>query len=415
MNKSDIEQQIIKNVDEEGIIEMSKDVISIPSPTGSEWEMAKYMRSTFEKMGLEVSWQNVEEGRANVIGHWEGARGGKSLMFNGHMDTSYSGEETHLTGIGYKPFPVIKDGTIFGLGIYNMKGALVCYTHAVKAVRKAGLKIKGDLMIAAVAGEIEKAQWGEEFAGREYRGYGTGTRHMVCHGTVADMCILGEPTDMKMVLGHYGSLWVRISTIGPYMHTGFSTGRQHENSIRRMKSVLDDVIEWADQWQKKTPYGNKTGLVNLGGIKGGNAWRASRTPERTDLYMDVRVPPTMSMPDARRQVKELVATLRQKYPESGIQFETYVSAPGAEISGDHEMVQAIEASHTKVMGTPPDEDTVIWGSDASTMTRYGIETINYGPSSGLRKADGEKVTIETMVNITKVYALAIARILGDNP
>ena len=51
MNKSDIEQQIIKNVDEEGIIEMSKDVISIPSPTGSEWEMAKYMRATFERNG----------------------------------------------------------------------------------------------------------------------------------------------------------------------------------------------------------------------------------------------------------------------------------------------------------------------------------------------------------------------------
>ncbi len=410
---SELEHEILAQVSEESIIEMSKEVISIPSPTGQELEMGRYMRKTFEDMGLSVSWQEVEEGRANVIGLLEGSGNDKSLMFNGHMDTSYSGEEPHLTGIGFKPHPVIKEGTIYGLGIYNMKGALVCYVHAVKAFQAAGVKLEGDVIVAAVVGEIEKSQWGDEFVGKEYRGYGAGTHYMVSHGVVPDMCILGEPTDMKLVLGHYGSLWVRISTHGPYMHTGFSTGRQEENSIRRMRDLLDEVIAWIPEWEEKTAYGNKKGIVNLGGIKGGNAWRASRTPERTDLFLDVRVPPTMTMMEARREMKLLVSKLREKYPDYGIDYETYVSAPGAQISEDHEMVKAIEAGHKKVTGQLPARDTVIWGSDASVMTRYGIETVNYGPSSGVRKADGEKVAIKTLVEITKVYTLTIAELCGS--
>ena len=410
---SELEHEILAQVSEESIIEMSKEVISIPSPTGQELEMGRYMRKTFEDMGLSVSWQEVEEGRANVIGLLEGSGNDKSLMFNGHMDTSYSGEEPHLTGIGFKPHPVIKEGTIYGLGIYNMKGALVCYVHAVKAFQAAGVNLEGDVIVAAVVGEIEKSQWGDEFVGKEYRGYGAGTHYMVSHGVVPDMCILGEPTDMKLVLGHYGSLWVRISTHGPYMHTGFSTGRQEENSIRRMRDLLDEVIAWIPEWEEKTAYGNKKGIVNLGGIKGGNAWRASRTPERTDLFLDVRVPPTMTMMEARREMKLLVSKLREKYPDYGIDYETYVSAPGAQISEDHEMVKAIEAGHKKVTGQLPARDTAIWGSDASVMTRYGIETVNYGPSSGVRKADGEKVAIKTLVEITKVYTLTIAELCGS--
>ena len=72
------------------------------------------------------------------------------------------------------------------------------------------------MIVAAVAGEIEKTQWGE-FKGKEYRGYGVGTHYLVNHGVLPDMCILGEPTDMHVVLEHFGSLWVRISCTGIYV------------------------------------------------------------------------------------------------------------------------------------------------------------------------------------------------------
>jgi acetylornithine deacetylase/succinyl-diaminopimelate desuccinylase-like protein len=408
-------EAIIAEVSKQEIVAMARDVINIPSPTGEELEMARYLRSAWEAMGLAITWQQVEDGRANVIGAWEGNGNGKRLMFNGHMDTSNTGRETFLTGIGYKPNAVIRDGLIFGLGIYNMKGALVCYTQAVKALQRAGIKLRGDVLLAGVAGEIEKTQWGE-FEGRQYRGYGAGTHYLVTHGTLPDMCILGEPTDMKLVLEHFGSLWVRISTRGMYVHTAFAAGRDEENSIRRMHQVLKEIMEWVPSWEQRaasqTNGASLPGMVNVGCIRGGDPWRASRTPQQTDLFLDVRVPPAMAMSQARRAVKELFLSLRKKHPDYGLEFETYVSVPGASIAAEHEMVKAIESNHRIVMGKVPARDAVLWCSDASVLTRYGIETVNYGPSSGPRDHEGEKVRVKTLVDITKIYALTAAQICG---
>src|SRR5713101_7905631 len=168
--KDDLAKAILSQIREEEIVAMSCDVVNIPSPTGEELEMGRYLRRILEEAGLSVSWQEVEEGRANVVGLWEGTANGKSLMFNGHMDTSNTGRETFLTGPGYKPKAVIRNRMIFGLGIYNLKGALVCYTQAIKALMRAGVKLQGDVTIAAVVGEIEKTQWSDEFVGKEFRG-----------------------------------------------------------------------------------------------------------------------------------------------------------------------------------------------------------------------------------------------------
>ncbi len=404
-------ERILAEVREDEIVAMASDLINIPSPTGEELQMALYMQSTLQKLGLDVTWQEVEEARANVMGRWKGSGGGKNLMFNGHMDTSNTGREEFLTGIGYKPRAVIKDDFIYGLGIYNMKGALVCYANAVKALQRAGVRLKGDVIIAAVAGEIEKAQWGE-FKGKEYRGYGCGTHYLVNHGVLPDMCILGEPTDMRVVLEHFGSMWVRISCAGIYVHTAFCEGREEMNSIRRMVDLMPPILKWIERWGKKASYGGKKALVNLGGIRGGHAWRASRTPERTDLFLDVRVPPTIPMTAARRDIQRLFLLLERTHPDWGLEFETYVSVPGARISEQHEMIRAIDRNHKRITGKTPEREVVTWCSDASVLSRYGIETVNYGPSSGPRDKEGEKVRIQTLVEITKIYALTAAELCG---
>jgi acetylornithine deacetylase/succinyl-diaminopimelate desuccinylase-like protein len=404
-------QRILAEVKEEEIVAMARDVINIPSPTGEELPMAQYMQSALLQIGLNVTWQEVEEGRANVVGRWLGSGGGKNLMFNGHMDTSNTGREDFLTGLGYKPNAVIKNGFIYGLGIYNMKGALVCYTHAVRALQRAGVRLKGDVIIAAVAGEIEKTQWGD-FKGKEYRGYGFGTHYLVNHGILPDMCILGEPTDMHVVLEHFGSMWVRISCTGIYVHTAFCEGREEMNSIRRMHALMEPILKWIATWENKASYRGKKAIVNLGGIRGGHAWRASRTPEKTDLFLDVRVPPTIPMTEARREVQELFLALEKQHPDWGLEFETYVSVPGARIDERHEMIRVIDANHERVMGKPPEREVVTWCSDASVLSRYGVETVNYGPSSGPRDKEGEKVRIQTLVDITGIYALTAAELCG---
>jgi acetylornithine deacetylase/succinyl-diaminopimelate desuccinylase-like protein len=205
-------------------------------------------------------------------------------------------------------------------------------------------------------------------------------------------------------------MWARISTRGPFVHTAFSAGRMQENSIVRMRAVLDDVLAWAAEWEQTTEYRGLHGLVNLGAVRGGHPWRASRTPDRTDLFLDVRVPPTMRMQDAVRKLDELVRGLSERHPEAGIEHEVFVTAPGAEIEESHPLIRAIDAGHERVFGALPERDVVRWFSDASALTRYGIETVNYGTSSGLPGPDGENLDIEGLRKVATVYALVLAQI-----
>ncbi len=394
-------------IDERRLVELALRLVSTPSFTGSEQAAAEVVRAVFEELGLAVQWQQVEEGRANVLSTWAGVGGGPTLMFNGHLDTSYSGREPWLREIpGFQPAGFERDGRIYGLGISNMKGAIACYVEAVRSLIEDGVRLKGDVLIAAVAGEIEKTQQGDA-QGAEYRGYAAGSRYLVGHGGAADVCILGEPTENKIVLAHFGSLWLRLSTHGPFVHTAFSEGRRGENSIVKMHPVLSTVLEWLPSWEEEMSYGDVRGVANVGSIEGGFGWRASRTPHRTDLYLDLRVPPDVPMVEARRRALEFARSLE------GVEAEVYVTAPGAEIEEGHPLVGALEEAHTDVFGAAPERDVTRWFSDASVLTRYGIATVNYGTSSGLPDAElGENLEIEGLVKTAEVYARAATKICG---
>jgi acetylornithine deacetylase len=404
------------SIDRDRLVEWASQAIGTPSFTGSEQAMAELMAQTFAELGLQVQWQQVEEGRANVLGTRPGVGGGPSLMFNGHMDTSYSGREAWLAHVpGFQPKAFVEDGRLYGLGISNMKGALACYVEALRALDDAGVQLRGDVLVAAVCGEIEKAQWADA-QGAEFRGYAAGTRHLVTHGGVADMCILGEPTESKVVLGHFGSLWVRISTQGHFIHTAFSEGKRDLNSILRMREVLDAVLEWIPTWEDDptNAYRGTRAIVNVGGIEGGFGWRVSRTPHRTDLFLDVRVPPTKEMAAARNEVLAFVRSLAERFPEYGVDGEVYLTAPGAEIDEGHPLVGALDAAHQEVFGSPPERDVTRWFSDASALTRYGVPTVNYGTSSGLLDTvKGENLEIDGLVKTAEVYARAAIKVCGS--
>ena len=403
-------------IDRNRLVETASRMIATPSFTGSEEAMAELVRDDLERLGLAVQWQQVEEGRANVLGTWSGGGGGPTLMFNGHLDTSYSGREPWLRGVaGFQPAPFVEDGHLFGLGISNMKGALACYVEAVRALQDAGVRLRGDVSIAAVCGEIEKTQYGDA-QGAEYRGYAAGSRYLVSHGGVADMCILGEPTEGKVVLGHFGSLWLRISTQGNFIHTAFSEGTRDRNSILRMRDVLDAVVEWIPEWEEANAYRGAKALVNVGAVQGGFGWRVSRTPHRTDLFLDLRVPPTKEMAVARREALDLVRSLAERFPDHGVEGEVYVTAPGAEIAEDHPVVAAIDEAHEAVFGTRPERDVTRWFSDASALTRYGVPTVNYGTSTGLMDTSkGENLAIDGLVQTAEVYARAAMSVCGVVP
>jgi acetylornithine deacetylase len=402
-------------VDRDRLVETASRMIGVHSFTGDEQAMAELMAELYREAGLRVQWQQVEDGRANALGLWEGVGGGPTLMFNGHMDTSYSGREPWLAGVpGFQPHPFVREGRLYGLGISNMKGALACYVEAVRALRDAGVRLRGDVMIAAVCGEIEKTQQGEA-QGAQYRGYAAGSRYLVTHGGVADMCLLGEPTEGRVVLGHYGALWLRIRVHGNFVHTAFSEGKRGLNSILRAQEVLAAVQEWIPRWEDdpENGYRGARAIVNVGAIEGGFGWRVSRTPHHTDLFLDVRVPPTKPMATARRQVLGMVRDLAARFPDYGIEGEVYVTAPGAEIDEAHELVAAVDAAHEEVYGEPPGRDVTRWFSDASALTRYGIPTVNYGTSTGLMDVElGENLEIDGLARTAEVYAKVAMRVCG---
>jgi acetylornithine deacetylase len=405
----------VVTVDRDRLVDTASRLVNVPSFTGDEEAAARVMVELYESLGLQVQWQQVEEGRANALGIWSGAGGGKSLMFNGHLDTSYSGREPWLRSVpGFQPQAFERAGRLYGLGISNMKGAVACYVEAVRALQDAGVRLRGDVLIAAVCGEIEKTQQGEA-QGSQYRGYAAGTRYLVSHGGVADMCLLGEPTEGKVVLGHFGALWLRIRVHGDFIHTAFSEGRRDRNSILRAREVLDAILEWIPTWEDDpaNSYRGAKAIVNVGAVEGGFGWRASRTPHHTDLFLDVRVPPTKAMATARGEVLDMVRGLGERFLDYGVEGEVFVTAPGAEIEEGHELVAAIDAAHAEVWGEAPGRDVTRWFSDASALTRYGVPTVNYGTSTGLMDVElGENLEIDGLVKTAEVYASVAQKVCG---
>jgi acetylornithine deacetylase len=407
--------ELTVQIDRARLVDTASGMINVHSFTGDEQRMAELMVSLYEPMALQVQWQQVEDNRANALGTWQGVGGGPTLMFNGHMDTSYSGREPWLRNVpGFQPQAFEREGRLYGLGISNMKGALACYVEAVRALQDAGVRLRGDVLIAAVSGEIEKTQYGDA-TGAQYRGYAAGSRYLVTHGGVADMCLLGEPTEGKVVLGHYGALWLRIRVHGNFIHTAFSEGKRDQNAILRMHEVLTAVQEWIPTWEndESNAYRGAKAIVNVGAIDAGFGWRVSRTPHHADLFLDVRVPPTKEMGVARREVLDFVRSLAARYPDYGVEGEVYVTAPGAEIDESHELVQAVDEAHEQIFGAKPERDVTRWFSDASALSRYGIPTLNYGTSTGLMDVElGENLDIDGLVQTAQIYALVAQRVCG---
>jgi len=137
-------------IDRERLVDTASRLVNVHSFTGDEQRLAELMVSLYDALGLQVQRQQVEDNRANALGTWAGTGGGPSLMFNGHMDTSYSGREPWLRNVpGFQPDAFERGGRLYGLGISNMKGALACYLEAVRALQDAGVRLRGDVLIAA--------------------------------------------------------------------------------------------------------------------------------------------------------------------------------------------------------------------------------------------------------------------------
>ncbi|MDT8319927.1 MAG: M20/M25/M40 family metallo-hydrolase [Xanthomonadales bacterium] len=413
----DVLAKAIDRIDRDRLVQLTVDLTNIPSPTGYEGDMARAVHEVLSTAGFDATLQPVGDERYNAIGRLQGDGGGKSLMFNGHLDTSFGPEQAHR-GIGYEcRGTVIDDEWIYGMGTFNMKSAMATYVTAVESVRKAGIRLGGDVVIAGVAGEIEKSPV-NDFDGPQYQGYGVGTKYAITHGAVADYCILGEPTNMCLIPRHCGSTWVKITVPGHLIHTAWSD--VEKNAINKTRPILDAIHEWIPEYLEKRSSGDFRPRVNVAAIEGGWPWRGARTPDGCSIYMDVRTLPEERPLDAYNEVRDLVnATVRENPQLEGTKVEVFVTAPGTSIPDDHELVQSVISAHSNQLGEAPKIGTEIWSSDATHMNRYGIPTVNYGSAGRIRSGgggfsthQGEHVHIGDMVDITRVYIELLLSMCG---
>ena len=172
----------VQAVDERQLVGLLQEMVRIRSYSagGEEGAIARFVQGYVRDLGLESELQEVEPGRYNVISRWRGTGGGTSLMLNGHLDTNPAGEGWTKDPLGGD----VDDRFIYGIGVSNMKAADAAYIAAVRAVRDAGIRLRGDVVLAHVIGELQG---------------GVGTVHMLGQGVRADRFIVGEPTDLALL------------------------------------------------------------------------------------------------------------------------------------------------------------------------------------------------------------------------
>lgn len=193
---------MIIDIKEAEVVKIASDLIRIPSYSHTENQekrVAEYIYNLLKEENIPVELKEVLKGRFNVTAYLKGEGGGKSLMLSGHLDTvpPYDMEN---------PFtPVLKDGVLYGRGACDMKGPVSAMLLSLIALKRSGISLKGDVLFTGVIDEEEK---------------GKGAEYLVKNGPFTDGAIIGEPTDMKIAVGHKGLEWIKVKVTGKKVHGG---------------------------------------------------------------------------------------------------------------------------------------------------------------------------------------------------
>src|ERR1700716_839419 len=354
------------------------DLVDIPSTTGKEIGVAHYLVERMRKSGMATDLPMVDQGRPNAVGHLRGRGDGLNLLFTGHMDTSYSGDEEHLAGDGFKPRAVFRDGWIWGLGANNMKSGLASALVAIEAIVKAGIELDGDISFGGVVGEIEKTAI-EEFQGVEYSGYGIGSRHLVTHGVTADFALLAEPTGMRISIANMGCIWLRITVGGTVAHSALANKPNVVNAIAVMHKLQSDIVQWARDYEAAQVYMGEHPNVTIAAIRGGAPWRLSRNPHSCHLYLDLRTVPGHTGDGVKRDLRRLLRGFADRTGTTEPPLHVYVSDPPVALDENLPIIQALGAAQMAVTGEKPASIIRRPGADAVHLTAYGVPCVAFGP------------------------------------
>lgn len=384
---------------------------------GGEGEVACFMAGLYEQAGCTVDLFAVEPGRENAVGVLKGLGGGRSLIFNGHVDVVPPGDPAAWTS--GDPFSGRVDGgRIWGRGATDMKGGIVAQAFAARAIREAGVRLRGDLILEAVVGE-------------EVMDHECGTTATLRRGYRADAAVVSEPSAPPDALAVVpitpGLWWFSVSVAGKSTHSSmrgqtFRAGglgaEVGVSAIDKGFYLFQALRQLEDEWgqSKRHPlfapghFSISPGAIAGGprGVQGVAFVPAYMTTEYCCWYHPQDDPAQVRQEIERHLMRaaELDPWLRLHPPT----LEWKQNWPASLVDPAHPICHAVQEAHqaaaagTRFAGRPPIRGFAAV-EDTSFLNAGGVPAISYGPGDlRVAHADDEYIMIDELLTACRTYA-----------
>lgn len=329
--------------------------------------------------GFRLEWQDVRDGRANLIARiGTPERGAPVLMFNGHLDV------VGVEGMTHPPFaPSIRDGLLYGRGSCDMKAGVAAMSVAAWQAAQRG--IRGEIIVAAVIDE--------EFES-------LGTRAMLERGTRADVAVVTEPTRLAICPAHRGFVWLEFSFTGRAAH-----GSRYDIGVDAIQHAAQ-VLTALERYQRTVLPSRSHPLLGRASlhaseIRGGVGW--STYPELCVLRVERRTVPGETTATVLQEVEAILHALRTEDPTLRVAVAVDTSQGPSDVAVDAPLVLRLAAASRAARGIdPPVEGLSAW-TDAALLNDAGIPAVCFGPGDiALAHAATEYVPLDEIDAATAV-------------
>ena len=316
-------------------------------PFAGEQRLADFLASVAAHAGLDVEFQKVLPGRANLIARLRPRnRIRRTLLLAPHLDT-VGADATRFV-------PQRKNGRLHGRGACDTKGSVAAMLAALCELANAKSRPQETEIVFAGLVDEEQAQ--------------AGSRALVAEGFKADLAIIGEPTRLQVVTAHKGSLWLQLETRGRAAHG--ATPWRGQNAVHEMARIVDWLeTDYAAQLRRRQHPLLGPGTVNVGTISGGT--QPNIVPDRCTITVDRRTLPGETEAGVRR---ELAARLRAQKLTAKIGSTKLAPALPLETDFRLPLVRQFlrSAGQTRPVG-------VDFFCDAAVLSAGGIPSVVFGP------------------------------------
>jgi acetylornithine deacetylase len=378
------------------------------SETPGERVLAEYMLAQMQAMGLEAYLMPVEGERVNAIGIWRGTGGGKSLLFNGHLDTNPVTEGWTVDPWG----GLVDERFIYGIGVSNMKAGDASYFCAVRTLIENGIRLKGDVILTFVIGELQG---------------GVGTLAAVKAGLRADYFINSEPTDLKAITMHAEAFTFVIELQGITRHMS-----KREEAVDAIRAACDLIPHLTELTFSDAPTADHRSInrVHVGTIHGAlgrelHEWRPPQVADFVRLTGSGRYGPGQTEENALADIRRVLDALSARWPGLKASVHTQKSEgrpimPAFEVSRDSRIVTALNAAYAAVRGVPqptgPLTPAGFYGTDAGHLYKHGgMEGVVCGPGGRYNTMPDERVDIPDYLDMIRIYLLTMCEICEVQP